>query len=172
MKTLKRILATTLILICMTLMAPGSLPNTIQVNAFAKQSVTINHKSATLKTGQTIKLKLKNTNKKPIWKTSNKKIASVSTTGKVTAKSEGTATISAKLEKKTYKCKIIVKKTSKVKTEDTQEDTQGDMQVYIPATGKKYHKINNCGNMNPNKAKKISISEAKAKGYTPCSKCF
>lgn len=44
--------------------------------------------------------------------------------------------------------------------------------VWIPATGKKYHSINNCGRMNPAKAKQLSLEDALAKGYEKCSKCF
>lgn len=42
---------------------------------------------------------------------------------------------------------------------------------YIPATGEKYHKIPNCGNMNPAKARFILITEAIARGYQKCPKC-
>ena len=42
--------------------------------------------------------------------------------------------------------------------------------VWISATGKKYHKINNCGNMNPKRARKITLAQAK-KSYKPCSNC-
>ena len=44
--------------------------------------------------------------------------------------------------------------------------------VWIPATGKKYHSIPNCGRMNPDKATQLSLSDALARGYTRCSKCY
>lgn len=44
--------------------------------------------------------------------------------------------------------------------------------VYVPATGEKYHRIPNCGRMNPDKARAISISEAISLGYKPCEKCY
>ena len=47
----------------------------------------------------------------------------------------------------------------------------GDM-VYITATGKKYHRINNCGKTNPARTSYISLSEAQSMGYSPCSKCY
>ena len=34
--------------------------------------------------------------------------------------------------------------------------------VWIPATGKKYHRIPNCGNMNPNRARKVPFQSGKA----------
>lgn len=45
---------------------------------------------------------------KATWKSSNPKIASVTSKGKVTAKKKGTTTITAKVGKKTYKCKVTV----------------------------------------------------------------
>ena len=45
---------------------------------------------------------------KATWKSSNPKIASVTSKGKVTAKKKGTATITAKVGKTTYKCKVTV----------------------------------------------------------------
>lgn len=47
-------------------------------------------------------------NVKATWKSSNPKVASVTSKGKVTAKKKGTATISAKVNGKTYKCKVTV----------------------------------------------------------------
>lgn len=61
--------------------------------------------------------------------------------------------------KVSYKCKLTVK----AKTQNT---------VWLSATGNKYHKIPNCGRMNPNRARKVDLSYAKAHRYTPCSKCF
>lgn len=47
----------------------------------------------------------------------------------------------------------------------------GDM-VWKTATGKKYHRTNNCGNTNLSNASQISQSDAEAKGLGPCSKCY
>ena len=43
---------------------------------------------------------------------------------------------------------------------------------WIPATGRKYHSIPNCGNMNPAKARQILITEAIGRGYEKCPKCW
>lgn len=60
--------------------------------------------------GKTITLKVKNAGKKKIvWKSSNKKIATVSQKGKVKGKRAGACTITAKVGKKTLKCKVTVK---------------------------------------------------------------
>ena len=47
----------------------------------------------------------------------------------------------------------------------------GDM-VWISATGSKYHRIPNCGNMNPNNATEMTRSQAEAAGYGACKKCY
>lgn len=62
--------------------------------------IKLNKKKATLNVKKTLKLKAtvtpkKASNKKVLWKTSNKKIATVSSAGKVTAKKAGKATITA-----------------------------------------------------------------------------
>lgn len=44
------------------------------------------------------------------WSTSNKKIATVSSKGKVTGKKAGTCTVTAKVGSKSYKCKVTVKR--------------------------------------------------------------
>lgn len=44
--------------------------------------------------------------------------------------------------------------------------------VYISATDSKYHRINNCGNMNPNKARQMTEQEAIAQGYGKCKNCW
>ena len=45
---------------------------------------------------------------KATWKSSNPKVATVSSKGKVTAKKKGTTTVTAKVGKTTYKCKVTV----------------------------------------------------------------
>ena len=44
--------------------------------------------------------------------------------------------------------------------------------VWIPASGSKYHSIPNCGKMNPNKASLVSVEWAESHGYSACSKCW
>lgn len=45
-------------------------------------------------------------------------------------------------------------------------------QVWISATGSKYHNKPDCGNMNPDKATQMSRSEAESKNYEACKKCY
>lgn len=43
---------------------------------------------------------------------------------------------------------------------------------WLLATGSKYHSINNCGRMNPNNARQVTIAEAERQGYGRCKKCW
>lgn len=72
-------------------------------------AVKLNKKTATVYAGKTLQLKVKNTKKSVKWSTSNKKIATVSKKGLVTAKKDGKATITAKIGKNKYTCKVTVK---------------------------------------------------------------
>ncbi len=61
---------------------------------------------------------------------------------------------------------------AKVTTASTPTTATSGDKVWLSATGDKYHKINNCGKMNPNKARQVTLDEAKAAGKTACKKCF
>ena len=103
--------------------------------------------------------------KKVKWSSKNRRIATVSSKGKVIAKAPGRTQIIAKVGKKTYTCKVTVK---------VKQTSRPGIQnyVWLSATGSCYHRIPNCGRMNPNRARKISISQARNSGYSPCRKCF
>lgn len=75
-------------------------------------SVKISQKKLTLIKGQSKTLKIKGSRKKVTWSTSKKKVATVSKKGKVTAKGKGTATITAKIGKKKYTCRVTVESPS------------------------------------------------------------
>ncbi|MCR5784877.1 MAG: Ig-like domain-containing protein [Eubacterium sp.] len=69
----------------------------------SKKSVTFTEKGATKK------IKLKNASGTVKWKSTDKSVAKVSSTGKITAVHSGTCYITATCNKKTYKCKVTVK---------------------------------------------------------------
>lgn len=71
-------------------------------------SARLAYKSYTLSIGATFRNYMKFTEKKPKWSSSNKKIATVNSKGKVTARGVGKCTITAKIGKKKYKCKVTV----------------------------------------------------------------
>ncbi|WP_258881048.1 ComEC/Rec2 family competence protein [Clostridium tagluense] len=58
----------------------------------------------------------------------------------------------------------------KVIKEVAPKQTNSGTMVWLSETGSKYHSINNCGRMNPNKARQVTLEEAK-NSYSPCSKC-
>lgn len=80
---------------------------TCQVTVKPK-SPALNKKSAVLEPGSTLQLKLQNAKGTVKWKSSNSAVASVNKKGRVTAKAEGTANITAVYKKKKYVCKIQV----------------------------------------------------------------
>lgn len=69
---------------------------------------SLNQKSAVLAPGSALQLKLQNASGAVAWKSSNTAVAAVTKKGKVTAKAEGKANITATFKKKKYVCKIQV----------------------------------------------------------------
>lgn len=80
-----------------------------------KGTVKLNKKKLTLTKGDSYQLSLNNAGGKVKWKSSNKKIK-VNSGGVVTAYKKGKATITAKLGKKSYKCKVISKSPKTIST--------------------------------------------------------
>ncbi len=78
--------------------------------------ISLNKKKASLTVGKTIQLNVKGAKAKIKWSSSNKKVATVSTKGKVKGKKPGQAVITAKIGKNILSCKITVKKKTKAKT--------------------------------------------------------
>lgn len=86
------------------------LMTTMLIPAFqaSAASVKLNKTKIVLVVGQTYNLKVSGTKKTPQWSSSNKKIVSVTKKGVVKGLRKGTATITAKIGKKKYKCKVTV----------------------------------------------------------------
>lgn len=100
------------------------------------------------------------------WTTSNKKVATVSSKGTITAKGKGKATITAKYLGEKYSCTITVK--SKSYSSSSSSSTQ---KVWIPTNGgTKYHTNSTCSKMkNPIK---VTKKEAVNQGFGPCGRCY
>lgn len=85
----------------------------LPMNVIAKSKPKISKTKATMVVGETMNLKVKGLSKshrkKVKWKSSNKEVVSVSKKGKLTAKRAGKAMITAKVSKKTLRCKVNVK---------------------------------------------------------------
>ncbi|SKA69400.1 Ig-like domain (group 2) [Eubacterium uniforme] len=80
----------------------------ISVTSYASSNVKLSNKSILLAKGSKYKLKVKGTNKKASWSSSNTKVVTVSDNGTVQAVNIGKATVQALIAKKTYKCKVEV----------------------------------------------------------------
>ncbi len=72
------------------------------------QTNELNKSKLTVRVGKTKVLKTQGIKKKILWKSSNKKLASVSVEGIVSGIARGTAVVTARYEKKCVKCKIMV----------------------------------------------------------------
>lgn len=109
---LKQLMSMALALVMLvTLMGP--------VPAHASGKPSLNKKSAVLYVGGYMRLKLNGASGKVKWSSSDKKIASVSQKGRVTAKKAGFVTIMARNGEKIYKCKLRVKKSKLNRTKLT-----------------------------------------------------
>lgn len=95
-----------------TLVAPSIVSQGSGTVAYAakKATVKLNVTSKKLNFGGTVQLKLTGNKQKITWSTSNKNVATVSKSGKVTSVNNGTAIIKATVGKKSYKCNITVLK--------------------------------------------------------------
>ena len=78
------------------------------VNINAATKVKINKKTTSIYVGKTVQLKIIGTKKKVKWKSSNKKVATVTSKGKVKGIKKGKAKIVATVNKKKYSCNVIV----------------------------------------------------------------
>lgn len=93
------------LLSCVVMLAMFAVPVSVSAAANPK----LNKTKVTVTRTKSVKLTLKNATASNVkWSTSNKAIATVSK-GKVTGKKAGTATITAKYNGKSYKCKVTVK---------------------------------------------------------------
>ncbi|WP_055070349.1 ComEC/Rec2 family competence protein [Clostridium massiliamazoniense] len=64
-----------------------------------------------------------------------------------------------------------VQSSSNKNNESQSANNTNSKTVYLSATGSKYHSKNNCGKMNPNTARAVSLESVIGK-YDPCSKCY
>lgn len=100
MKKKKALLSFVLLLSLVFTMALGS----VSVSAAPK----LNRTKVTLLKGEKATLKVTGTRQKVTWSSSKKSVATVNSKGQVVAKNKGSATILAKVSKKTYKCVVKV----------------------------------------------------------------
>lgn len=128
MKKILSIILTCAVLFTVTIPACATRTTAVSVSsAQITSAVKLNTTKKTLVKGQTYTLKVTGTSSTVKWSTSNKKIASVSSKGKVTAIAKGTATITAKVSGKKYTCKVSVEtpKINKTSITLTESNTYG-----------------------------------------------
>ena len=145
----------------------------MQVEAASK--VKLNKTSHTMYVGQTYTLKISGTSKKATWSTSDKKVATVDSKGKVTAKKKGTATITAKVSNKKYTCKVTVKTPVLNATKKTLYTGQTYTLKLTGATAKTFSSnntkvatVNSKGKVTTKKAgtATITVKDTKGRKYT------
>lgn len=123
-KTARKICKQTFAWVLALMMIFSVFPAT-QVNAATKPKLSKTR--ITMTVGQSKKLKVKGISKKRAkrikWKSSKKKVVTVTKTGKIKARKAGTATITAKVGKKKLKCKVTVKKRSKKSTKKKESNS-------------------------------------------------
>lgn len=98
-------------------------------------AVKLNQTAASLCVGDSVKLQLTGTSKKPKWKSSAPKVAKVTSNGKVKALKKGNATITATLNKKTYNCKVSVNRTFKLDKTSISIKKNGSVKAYLSVNG-------------------------------------
>lgn len=102
---MKKITTKLLIMIIIGVLAGAYLP----VHNAEAADVKLSSTKKTIYTGEVFTLTLKNAKSTVKWKSSNEKVATVDSNGKVTALGSGTAKITAKYKSATYTCKVTVK---------------------------------------------------------------
>lgn len=103
----------------------------------AATKIKMNKTKLNVNVGKTATLKMVGIKKsdKVKWKTSNKKIATVSQKGKVKGIKKGKATITATVNKKKYKCVVTVKKVKKEVIKITPKDNLNKLINHINKNG-------------------------------------
>lgn len=99
---MKKVMRRTVSLLMMLVLLAGFMPRK------AEAAVRLNKTTVTVGINQTVTLKVTGTSSKVKWKSSNNKIATVSSKGIVKGKKKGTVTITAEVKKKNYKCRVTV----------------------------------------------------------------
>lgn len=62
--------------------------------------------------------------------------------------------------------------SARVEGESRSVSLPADTYVWISTTGSKFHRYNDCGNMNPKKALYVTVEEAVGRNLNACSRCY
>jgi len=102
-----------------------------------KKPVKLDYNSLTLEKGASKQLKVTGTTSKVTWSTSKKSVATVSSSGKVTAKAVGTATIYASVAGKKLSTKVTVKQAIKLNYSSITLEKGASKQLKVTGSTKK-----------------------------------
>ncbi len=121
----------------------------------SKSSITINK-------GKSYTLKVSNASSRVRWSVKNKKVATVTSKGKITAKGKGTTYVYARVGKKTLKCKVTVKEPTVVKTY-TMDTGKSKSLTFSGATSKTKWKSSDSSivSVSKSKGKKVTVKARK-----------
>lgn len=175
MKSMKRILYSLVLSMMIVLVSPTILPLPGQITQ-VEAAVKLNKKSVTLIKGQSTTLKITGTKKKAKWSTNKKSVVTVSQNGKIVAKKKGTATITAKIGKKKYTCKVSVQtpkmsasKVTLIKGENTQLKLNGtDQKITWKSSNKNIASVNKNGKVTAKKKGTVTITATVLKKKYTC----
>ena len=141
MKSGKKVIRVALAILCMVSMLFISEYQKVEVYAASGYGfIFLSAYEKTLKTGDTYCLSVVSSgSKKPTFTSSDSKVASVNTYGKITAKKAGSATITAKTKNAEASCKVTVTKTKVTlnKTSLTLENGESAVLTAVSSTGHK-----------------------------------
>lgn len=133
-KTARKICKQTFAWVLALMMIFSVFPAT-QVNAATKPKLS--KTKITMTVGQSKKLKVKGISKKRAkrikWKSSKKKVVTVTKTGKLKARKAGKAVITAKIGKRKLKCKVVVKRKRK-KARKKKESNSSSKKMWLSKT--------------------------------------
>lgn len=121
----------------------------VMLNVCNVSAAQLNKKSIILVKGKSYTLKISGTSKKATWKISKKAVAKLTSkkkkSVKIKAVRRGKATVSAKVGKKTYRCKVTVVDPKLNKSEITLKVEQQSVLSISGGTGKSSWKSSNSG---------------------------
>ena len=106
---MKKFVKVLVLVLCLNMFAPSISPNIGVETVEAATKLKLNYTKKTIYVGDTFTLKVTGTKSKIKWSSSNKKVATVNSKGKVKGIGKGTAKITATVGGKKYTCKVTVK---------------------------------------------------------------
>lgn len=136
----------------------------IVAEAASTKKAKLNRTSLKLTKGKSYTLKVANAGGKKIkWSSKKKKVATVSSKGKVTAKGKGTTYVYAKVGKKKLKCKVTVKEPAVVR-KYTIDSGKSKSLTFSGATSKTRWKVSDpsIATLSATKGKKVTLKVKKS----------